>query len=201
MKLYDYPDSGNGYKVRLLLALLERPYELVVLDILKRETRTPSFLALNPNGRIPLLELDDGRRLAESNAILDYLARGTAYFPSDPWQQAKVLEWQFFEQYSHEPFIATLRYWIRHVDLTGIRGELAKDKRTGGDAALALMDAHLAKQPFLVGEAFTVADISLFAYTHVADQAGFELERYPNVQRWIAAVAQQPRFVPMFGGQ
>jgi glutathione S-transferase len=198
MKLYDYLDSGNGYKVRLLLALLERPYELVVLDILNGETRTPSFLAMNPNGRIPLLELDDGRHLAESNAILDYLARGTPYFPSDPWQQAKVLEWQFFEQYSHEPFIATLRYWIRHLDLTGIRGELASDKRKGGDAALALMDAQLAKQAFLVGEAFTVADISLFAYTHVADQAGFELERYPNVQRWIAAVKQQPRFLPMF---
>src|SRR5262245_49094034 len=106
MKLYDFLDSGNGYKVRLLLALLERPYELVVLDIMKRETRTPSFLAKNPNGRIPLLELDDGRYLAESNAILDYLAHGTSYFPSDPWLRAKVLEWQFFEQYSHEPYIA-----------------------------------------------------------------------------------------------
>jgi glutathione S-transferase len=198
MKLYDNSDSGNGYKVRLMLALLERPYELVELDIFKGESRTPAFLAMNPNGRIPLLELDDGRHLSESNAIIDYLAHGTPYLPSDPWLHAKVLEWQFFEQYSHEPYIATLRAWIRHLDLTGIRGELAKDKRKAGDAALALMDAHLAKQEFLVGTRFTVADISLFAYTHVADQAGFELARYPNLQRWIAAVRRQPRFVPMF---
>jgi glutathione S-transferase len=200
MRLYDHHDSGNGYKVRLMLALLERSYELVEVDILQGGSRTPAFLAMNPNGRIPLLELDDGRYLSESNAIIDYLAQGTPYYPTDPWQRAKVLEWQFFEQYSHEPYIATLRFWVRHLDLTGIRAELAKDKRKGGDAALALMDAHLAKHAFLAGDAFTVADISLFAYTHVADQAGFELARYPNVQRWIASVREQPRFVPMFAG-
>jgi glutathione S-transferase len=181
-----------------MLALLGRPYELVEVDILQGGSRTAAFLAMNPNGRIPLLELDDGRYLSESNAIIDYLAHGTPYLPRDPWHHAKVLEWQFFEQYSHEPYIATLRFWVRHLDLTGIRGELAKDKRKGGDAALALMDAHLAKREFLVGDAFTVADISLFAYTHVADQAGFELARYPHVQRWIARVREQPRFVPMF---
>jgi glutathione S-transferase len=198
MKLYDYLDSGNGYKVRLLCALLGRPYELVEVDILKGETRTPSFLAINPNGRIPVLELDDGRRLSESNAILYFLAQGTPYFPVDVWQQAKVQEWLCFEQYSHEPYIATLRFWMRHLDLNGTRGLLAEDKRKGGAAALALLDAHLAQYTFLVGDAFTIADIALYAYTHVADQAGFQLGDYPNLNRWLQAIAKQPGYIPMF---
>jgi glutathione S-transferase len=198
MKLYDYLDSGNGYKVRLLLALLGRKYELVELDILKGETRTPGFLAINPNGRIPVLELEDGRRLSESNAILYYLAQGTPYFPTDLWQQAQVQQWLSFEQYSHEPYIATLRYWIRHLDLNGTRGLLAEDKRRGGEAALALMDAHLSGQAFLVDDAFSIADIALYAYSHVADQAGFQLRGYPNLTRWFQAIANQPGYIPMF---
>jgi glutathione S-transferase len=198
MKLYDYLDSGNGYKVRLLLALLARPYELIEVDILKGETRTPGFLAMNPNGRIPVLELDDGRYLAESNAILYYLAENTPYLPSDPWQRAKVLQWLCFEQYSHEPYIATLRYWIRHVDLNGTRGLLAEEKRRGGEAALALMNDQLSGHRFLVGSDFTVADIALYAYTHVASQAGFDLGRHPSLRRWLGEVSNQPGYVPMF---
>jgi glutathione S-transferase len=198
MKLYDYLDSGNGYKARLLLALLGRSYELVEVDILRGETRTPSFLAINPNGRIPVLELDDGRHLSESNAILYYLAQDTPYFPADPWLQAKVQEWLCFEQYSHEPYIATLRYWIRHMDLNDIRGMLAPDKRRGGDAALAVLDMQLSAERFLVANVFTIADIALYAYTHVAEQAGFELAHYPNVQRWLGDIAKQPGYVPMF---
>lgn len=198
MKLYDYLDSGNGYKVRLLLALLGREYDLVEVDIMQGETRTPSFLRLNPNGRIPVLELEDGRALAESNAILYYLAQGTPYFPSDPWQRAKVQQWLCFEQYSHEPYIATLRYWIRHLDLTGTRGLLADEKRRGGEAALALMNAHLVTREFLVDDTFTIADIALYAYTHVADQAGFDLENHPAINRWLQDVAKQRGYVPMF---
>jgi glutathione S-transferase len=196
MRLYDYLDSGNGYKVRLLLALLGRAYELVEVDILRAETRTASFLAINPNGRVPVLQLDDGRALSESNAILYYLSQDTAYFPNDSWQRAKVQQWLCFEQYSHEPYIATLRYWIRHLDLEGTRGLLAEEKRRGGDAALAVLNQHLAGQRFLV-DSFTIADIALYAYTHVANQAGFELERYPNVQRWLGEVAHQPGYVSM----
>jgi glutathione S-transferase len=198
MKLYDNADSGNGYKVRLLLALLSHKYELVELDTVNGETRTPSFLAINPNGRIPVLELEDGRRLSESNAILYYLAQGTPYFPNDLWQQAEVQQWLNFEQYSHEPYIATLRYWIRHLDLNGTRGLLAEDKRRGGEAALALMDAHLSKQTFLVADAFSIADIALYAYTHVADQAGFQLGGHPNLTRWLQAIGNQPGYIPMF---
>jgi glutathione S-transferase len=198
MKLYDYLDSGNGYKVRLLLALLARPYDLVEVDIMKGETRTPEFLAMNPNGRVPVLELDDGRHLAESNAILFYLAHDTPYLPNDPWQQAKVLQWLCFEQYSHEPYIATLRYWIRHVDLNGTRGLLAEEKRRGGEAALRLMNAHLSAHRFIVGDDFTIADIALYAYTHIASQAGFDLGGYSSLKRWLDEVAKQPRYVPMF---
>jgi glutathione S-transferase len=198
MKLYDYLDSGNGYKVRLLLALLARPYVLAPVDILKGETRTPEFLAMNPNGRIPVLELDDGRHLAESNAILFYLAHDTPYLPSDPWERAKVLQWLCFEQYSHEPYIATLRYWIRHVDLNGTRGLLAEEKRRGGEAALRLMNEHLSAHRFIVGDDLTIADIALYAYTHVANQASFDLDRYPSLKRWLDEVAKQPRYVPMF---
>lgn len=197
MKLYDYLDSGNGYKVRLLLALLGRDYTLVPVDILAGESRTPAFLAKNPNGRIPVLELDDGRCLAESNAILYFLAQGSAYWPSDPWQRAQVLQWFCFEQYSHEPYIATLRFWVRHLDLEGTRSVLAPEKRRGGDAALAVMERHLSQHAYFVADRFGIADIALYAYTHVADQAGFELERYPAVQAWLARVRAVPGYVSM----
>jgi len=195
MRLYDYPDSGNGYKARLLLQLLGRPYELVYVDIMGGETRTPSFLAKNANGRIPLLEVDDGRFLAESNAILFFLAQDTEYWPSDAWQRAEVMQWLCFEQYSHEPYIATLRFWIRHTDMSGTRALLADEKKRGGYAALQVMEGHLAQRQYFVAERLTIADIALYAYTHVAHQGGFALQSYPAVVAWLARVQAVPGYV------
>jgi len=193
--LYDYLESGNAYKVRLLLNLRGIPFRRIELDILKRETRTPEFLAKNPNGRIPAVELEDGRALFESNAILWYFAEGTAFAGADAWERAQILQWMFFEQYSHEPNIATLRFWHLAKLLPQRTPAEIEAKRSWGDAALAIMDAQLAKRAFFVGERFTIADIALFAYTHVAGEGGFELVRFPAVQRWIARIEAQPRFV------
>jgi glutathione S-transferase len=195
--LYDYLESGNAYKVRLLLHLRGIPFRRVELDILKRETRTPEFLAKNPNGRIPALELDDGRVLFESNAILWYLAEGTPLAGGDAWERAQILQWMFFEQYSHEPNIATLRFWHVAKLLDQKTPAEIEAKRTWGDAALAIMEGQLAQRAWFVGERFTIADIALFAYTHVAEEGGFALSRYPAVQRWIGRVESQPRFVPI----
>lgn len=197
LRLYDYADSGNGYKVRLLLAQLDLPYELVELDILKGETRAPAFLARNPNGRIPVLELDDGTFLPESNAILFYLADGTPYLPGDRLGRAQALQWMFFEQYSHEPNIATARYWLRHLELDAGRRAALEQKRTLGYAALGVMETHLAGRDFFVGERYSIADIALYAYTHVADQGGFDLAAYPKVRAWLGRVAAQPGHMPM----
>lgn len=196
MRLYDDPCSGNGYKVRLMLALLGQGYEYIPLDIDKAETRTPEFLAKNPNGRIPLLELDDGRLLPESNAILHYLADGTAYLPADRFAHAQVLQWMFFEQYSHEPNIATVRFWLTHgVEMTPWREESVVQKRIAGYAALDVMEAHLALNRFFVADTYTVADIALYAYTHVAHEGGFDLEPYPSVLAWLSRVAARPGHV------
>jgi glutathione S-transferase len=197
MRLYDYFDSGNGYKVRLALAQLAIPYDLVEIDIEKGESRTPAFLARNPNGRIPLLELDDGACLAESNAILCYLAEGTFLMPREALDRARVLQWLFFEQYSHEPNVATSRYWLRHGHLTPAREPAFAQKRLAGYAALGVMEAHLATAPFLVGGRYSAADIALYAYTHVADQGGFDLGRFPAVKSWLARVRAQPGYVAM----
>ncbi|HVR29703.1 MAG TPA: glutathione S-transferase family protein [Thermoanaerobaculia bacterium] len=197
MKVYGDHESGNCYKVRLLLGHLDRSYQWVDVDVLARETRTPEFLKKNPNGRIPLLELDDGSFLAESNAILWYLARGTDFVPVRPFDQAKVLEWLFFEQYSHEPYIATSRYWIHYLEARErYAGKLA-EKREPGYAALRVMEQHLAEQPFLVGGRLTVADIALYAYTHVAHEGDFDLSGLPAVRRWLDRVAAVPGHVPM----
>jgi glutathione S-transferase len=195
--LYDYLESGNAYKVRLLLRLRGIPFRRVELDILKRETRTPEFLAKNPNGRIPAIELDDGRVLFESNAILAYLAEGTAFAGTDAWERAQILQWMFFEQYSHEPNVATLRFWHFAKLLPTKTAAEIEAKRKAGEAALAIMDRQLASRAFFVGERFTIADIALFAYTHVAGEGGFELGRTPAVQRWIARIEAQPGFVPI----
>jgi glutathione S-transferase len=197
MKLYDDPRSGNGYKVRLLLAHLGREYEYVPLDVAKSETRTAEFLARNANGKIPLLELDDGRFLPESNAILYFLAQATPYWPADSFEQAEVLQWLCFEQYSHEPNIATVRYWvsIRGTELTPVERELVLQKRENGLRALGVMDAHLASRSFFVGDRYTIADIGLYAYTHVADEGGFDLAKYPAVRRWLDRVRAQPKHV------
>jgi glutathione S-transferase len=192
MVLYDYLPSGNGYKVRLLLAQRGIPFALVEKDILKGETRTPEFLAINPNGRIPVLELDDGRRLAESDAILFYLAEGTPFLPAERFARAEVLQWMFFEQYSHEPYIAVARFW-RHM-----LGRPVDDERMDrGRQALAVMERHLAQRRFFVEDRYSIADVALYAYTHVADEGGFDLAPYPAVRAWLARAAAEPGHVPI----
>jgi glutathione S-transferase len=200
MRLYDYLSSGNGYKCRLLLRQLAIPFERVELDIMKEETRTPGFLAKNPNGKIPLLELDDGRCLAESNAILWYLAEGTRFLPDDRFSRAEVLQWMFFEQYSHEPNIATSRFILEHLPPDSPRrAELAR-KRELGHAALGVMEAHLARHDFFVASRYTIADIALYAYTHVADEGGFDLARFAAVRAWLERVRSQPGHTPITQG-
>ncbi len=199
VRLFDYPLSGNGYKVRLLLAHLNIEYEYVPLDILKGETRTPSFLKRNPNGRIPVLQLDDGTHLAESNAILFYLARNTPCWPTATLEQAQVLQWLFFEQYSHEPNIATARFWvsIKKIESTPFNAELLSQKQVHGRAALEVMERHLQNRPFFVGGRYTIADIGLYAYTHVASEGGFDMSPYGAVGKWLGRVRAQPGHVTM----
>jgi glutathione S-transferase len=198
LKLYDDPRSGNGYKARLLLAHLGLEYRYVALDILRGETRTPDFLTRkNLNGRIPVLELDDGTHLPESNAILYYLSQGTPYWPTDRLEQSQVLQWLFFEQYSHEPNIATARFWlvIKKLEMTPFNKELLAQKHKAGNAALGVMDQHLRSRCFFVGERYTIADIALYAYTHEAHEGGFDLSQYPAVVAWLERVRTQPSHV------
>ena len=198
IRLYDNHLSGNGYKPRLLLAHLGQSYERVEIDILKGESRTPEFLAMNPDGRIPVLRLDDGTCLAESNAILWYLAEGVALSAGRyPLARALTLQWMFFEQYSHEPNVAVARHWLRHVEMSEARRAQLPAKQEGGRAALAVMERHLGQRPWFGAEAMTVADIALYAYTHVAGEGGFDLSDYPNITAWLARVAAQPGHVPM----
>jgi glutathione S-transferase len=185
--------------VKLLLSLLGTPHEWVHVDILKRETRTPGFLAMNPNGRIPLLEIGEGEYLAESNAILHYLADGTPLLPADRLRRAQVLQWQFFEQYSHEPYVAVARYIVRYLGRPAAQEARLQEKMAPGYAALEVMERHLAQRRFFVGERYSIADISLYGYTHVAHEGGFELGRFPAVQAWLARVASQPGHVGMNG--
>ena len=197
MILYDYLDSGNGYKIRLLLAQLERAYRWEELDILHGATRTAGFLGKNPNGRIPTLELDDGPCLAESNAILWYLADGTAYLPAGKLERAQVLQWMFFEQYSHEPYVATPRFIVKHLPQDSPRRAELPKRLEQGRAALGVMERHLAGRQFFVGERYSIADIALYAYTHVAHEGGLDLARYAGVRGWIDRVASQPRHAPL----
>ena len=201
MRIYGDIQSGNCYKARLLLAHLDRQpgsdYEWVHIDILAGESRTTEFLARNPNGRIPVLELDDGRCLSESNAILNYLAADTPYLPGESYARAEVLSWQFFEQYSHEPYIATARFIAKYLGLPEDRRAEYEAKQTGGHAALGVLEGRLAVRDFLVGEHLTIADITLYAYTHVAEEGGFDLSGYPAVQQWLARVSDHPAHVTM----
>jgi glutathione S-transferase len=198
LTLYSMQLSGNAYKVRLLLARLGIVYRLVEVDILKGETRTPAFLAKNPDGHVPLLELTDGRRLAESNAILVYLAEGTPYLPDDRFARAEVLRWMFFEQHSHEPAIAAARWWLSLV-----RG--GRELKTHdidqwmeqGYQALRLMERHLARNPYFVGGRTSVADLALYAHTHVAPEGDFDLAGFPAVTDWLARIASEPGHVAM----
>ena len=200
LRLYDYLPSGNGYKVRLLLTQLGLPFERIELDILKGETRTPEFLQKNPNGRIPVFEIEPDKFLAESNAIMFYLAEGTPFLPAERWERAQVLQWMFFEQYSHEPNIATSRFWLMHGELTEERRAALPQKRTLGYAALDVMERHLTTYPFFVGNRYSVADITLYAYTHVAHEGGFDLSGYPNIRAWLERVRTQPRHMPITQG-
>jgi len=195
MHLFDNLDSGNGYKVRLLLAQLNLDYQWTELDIDAGKTRTPEFLKRNPNGRIPTLELDDGTNLAESNAILWYLAEGTAFVPGDRLGRAQALQWMFFEQYSHEPFVATPRYIVKHLPPEHARRAELPERLAKGRAALAVMDEHLKSRAFFVAERYTIADIALYAYTHVAHEGGHDLAPYAAVRSWLARVAAQPKHV------
>ncbi|WP_072622427.1 glutathione S-transferase family protein [Spirulina major] len=191
-RLYDFLPSGNGYKVRLLLRQLEIPFEHIEKNIIAGETRTPDFLAINANGRIPVLEVSPGQYLAESNAILYYLSQNTAFFPDDPWDQAQVMRWLFFEQYSHEPHIATSRYWLHSLNQGEKFREQLDQKRPLGYAALQVMEDHLKTHTFFVNESYSIADIALYAYTHVADEGGFDLSPFTAIQAWFARVKTQP---------
>ena len=198
LTLYDFMGSGNGYKVRLLLAQLGLPYKLVECDILKGETRTPEFLKKNPNGRIPTLQLEDGSCLAESGAILWYLAEGTKFAPADRLMRAQTLQWMFFEQYSHEPYIAVARFWRHFLTRLSPLQELDLPERMKkGYAALDVMEQHLGRHEFFVGDGYGLADIALYGYTHVAHEGDFDLARYPHIKAWLARVAAQPGHVPM----
>jgi glutathione S-transferase len=194
VRLYQYHPSGNCYKIRLLLNQLGLACERVDVDILKGESRTPEFLAINSNGRIPVLEVD-GQYLPESNAALFYLASGTPFLPADRMGQAQVLRWMFFEQYSHEPFIATIRFWVAFQRSAEKNAAEIQRRRPLGYAALAVMEDHLRHCDYFVNNTYSIADIALYAYTHVADEGGFELERFPHLQAWLARVQQQPGYL------
>jgi glutathione S-transferase len=197
LRLHDNASSGNGYKVRLLLTLLGQPFERIEYDIDQGATRTPGFLAKNRNGRVPVLELGDGRFLAESDAILVYLAEGTRFLPEDRFERAQALQWLFFEQYSHEPNIATPRYWITHKLMNDERRATMEEKRRQGYAALEVMERHLDERRYFVAERYSIADIALYAYTHVAEEGGFSLSGYPSVRRWLDRVQSAPGHIPI----
>jgi glutathione S-transferase len=198
VRLYDYLESGNGYKIRLLLTQLGIPFERIELDITKGETRTPEFLRKFPNGRIPAVDLDDGKLLFESNAIISYFAEGTPFMAVDPFQRAQVLQWLFFEQYSHEPYIASVRYLVMHPDVADPRRAILDTMmRPRGYDALGVMEGHLKSREWFVGERSTIADIALYAYTHVADEGGFDLAGYPAIRAWLERVKSQPRHIPI----
>ena len=197
-RLYDYLPSGNGYKVRLVLRQLGLPYELVELDIKQGATRTPEFLAKNPNGRIPLLEIPGRGYLAESHAIIAYLAEGSVLVPADRFDRARMWQWMCFEQYNLEPNVGTVRFWIASLHRTEAElGEKLAEKRRNGTAALEVLERGLAGRDFLVGGRYSLADIALYAYTHVAPEGGFSLDPYPAIRAWCARVAAQPGHVPI----
>ena len=197
IRLYGMSASGNCWKPAALMRLLGQDFSWQEVDILRGESRTPEFLALNPNGRVPLLDLGDGRLLAESNAMLIYLAEGTPYLPADRYPRAKVFEWLFFEQYSHEPYIATVRFWVHLLHQQQAYATRIQDAMPKGHAALGVMEQQLRRSEYLVGDAPSIADIALFAYTHVADEGGYQLQDYPAIGRWMQRLCAQPGFQPM----
>jgi glutathione S-transferase len=195
LTVYGMRASGNCYKVELLLQQLGIAFRWVEVNSAAGETRTPEFLAMNANGRVPLLQLENGEFLAESNAILCYLSEGSVYLPGDRLQRARALQWMFFEQYSHEPYIAVARFICGWLPADHPRRQELPRLRERGYAALDVMEKHLQSQPFFVASGYSVADIALFAYTHTAAAGGFELERYPNILAWLQRVRATPGFV------
>jgi glutathione S-transferase len=196
-KVYGMSVSGNCHKVRMALEALELPYAWTEIDSVNGETRTPEFLAMNPNGKVPVLQIEPGTFLPESNAILCYLAQDTALLPEDRLQRARVMQWLFFEQYSHEPYIAVARFLRRFHPDPASQQALADSKMDAGYRALGVMDEHLAREPFFAASRYTIADIALYAYTHVAEDGGFDLVRFPAITAWLARVEAQPGYVRM----
>jgi glutathione S-transferase len=197
VKIYGDIQSGNCYKIKLLSSLLGIQYEWIEVDVLANETQSDSFLKKNPNGKIPLLELEDGRFISESNAILNYLASGTSLDGIDPYENAKIQQWQFFEQYSHEPYIAVARFIAKYLGLPDARKAEYEAKQEGGNKALTIMEQQLTNNSYLVGNRLTAADISLYGYTHVAHEGGFDLNHYPVIQQWIDRIQSLPNYVAM----
>jgi glutathione S-transferase len=203
LRLHDYLPSGNGYKVRLLLTQLGVPFQRIEYDITRGETRTPEFLGnVNANGRVPVLETEECALLPESDAILFYLAENTPFLPDDRLGRARTLQWMFFEQYSHEPNIAVARAWLHVFDMemTEERRAALEAKQKLGYAALGVMEDHLKSNDYFVGGRYSIADIALYAYTHVADEGGFDLGSYPSVLAWLERVASQPGCIPITQG-
>jgi glutathione S-transferase len=194
--LYGMTGSGNCWKPAALLRLLGEPFEWIETNTLEGQTRTPGFLALNPNGRVPLLRFDDGRLLAESNAMLCHFAEASPYLPEPGYARSKVLEWLFFEQYSHEPYIATVRFWIHFLGKREAWRERIAEASPRGHAALSVMERQVQQSDYLAGD-FSIADIALYAYTHVADEGDYDLTRYPAIQQWLRRCESQPGFIPM----
>ena len=197
IRLYDYLPSGNGYKVRLLLTQLGIAFERVELNIIKGETRTREFLGKYPNGRIPAVEFDDGKLLFESNAIIMYFADGTPFLSEDRFERAQTLQWLFFEQYSHEPYIASVRFLVLYPQVQDDRRPILDAMRRRGHDALGVMEGHLKSHEWFVGARYSVADIALYAYTNVAGEGGFDLSGYPAIRAWLDRVKSQPRHIPI----
>jgi glutathione S-transferase len=195
--VYGMSSSGNCYKVRLLLEQLQMPYQWIEIDTRQGLTRTPEFLAKNPNGRVPTLEIEPGQFLTESDAILFYLAEGSAFWPQQRRARAQVLQWMFFEQYSHEPYVAVARYICTMLPADHARRSELPRLHERGNQALAVMQQHLAGRQYFVEDAYSIADIALYAYTHAAADGGFELKRYPALLAWLARIERQAHFLPM----
>jgi glutathione S-transferase len=195
--LYDSPVSGNCYKVRLLLAHLGIPYERRELSVVDRSNRSEVLGDLNPAQRVPTLVLDDGRALGESGAILWYFAEGTEFVPEDRYERAQMLQWMFFEQYDHEPALAVVRFWVAYSGRPEAFGDRLEERMAAGYRALDAMERHLDGKQFFVGDRLSLADIALYAYTHVAPEGGFELDSYPAIGAWLGRVAAKPGHVPI----
>lgn len=197
LKIFGDSRSGNCYKIQLLCAEMGIEYDWEEVDILAGDTRTTQFLEMNPNGKIPTLALPDGRFMSESNAILYYLADGSDFFAGDTYERAQILQWMNFEQYSHEPNVATARFIIKYLESPPDRQQSLDEKKTAGYKALDVMERQLERTPFISGDKYNIADIALYAYTHVAHEGGFELGKYPAIRAWMERISERPKYIPM----